>query len=84
MDAGARGPAEPEEANGDAESADECWREPFFGFEFAILVELRFDYYIEVVEEWRDNNHCAEQDSHERQTLFAQVELVKALEDDWK
>lgn len=61
-----------------------CWREPFFGFEFAILVELRFDYYIEVVEEWRDNNHCAEQDSHERQTFFAQLELVNALEDDWK
>ena len=65
MDAEAHGPAESEEANEDAESADKGWREAFFGLDFAILVELRFDYLVEVVEEWRDNNDCAEQNSRQ-------------------
>ena len=55
-----------------------------FRFEFAILVELRFDYHVEVVEEWRDNNDSAEQNPHERQTLFAQVQLGNAFEDEGK
>lgn len=53
MDAGACGPAEPEEADGDAEYADESRREAFFRCEFAVFVELRFHYLVEVVEEWR-------------------------------
>lgn len=84
MDAGARGPTEPEEADGDAECAHESWRETFFGFEFVLFIELRFDYLVKVVEEWRDNEHCAEKDSHERQAFLAQVELVNSFEDDWK
>ena len=60
MDAGACGPAEPEEADGDAECADESWREALFGSEFAIFIELRFDYLVEVVEEWWDNDDCAD------------------------
>lgn len=84
MDAGARGPAELEEANGDAECADESWRETFFGFEFALFIKLRFDYLVEVVEERRDNEHCAEKNPHERQAFLTRVELVDAFEDDGK
>ena len=60
MDAGACGPAEPEEADGNAECADESRREAFFGGEFAIFVELRFHYLVKVVEEWRDDEDCAD------------------------
>lgn len=82
MDARARGLVEPEEANGDAERADKSWRETVLGFQFALLIKLRFDYLVEVVEERRDNKYCAEKNSHERQAFLAQVELANAFEND--
>ncbi len=60
VDAGACGPAEPEEADGDTECADESGREAFFGFEFAVLVELGFHHLVEVVEERWDDEDCAD------------------------
>lgn len=60
MDARACGPAEPEETDGNAEGADESWRKALFGLEFAVFVELRFDYLVEVVEEGWDDDDCAD------------------------
>lgn len=82
MDAGARGPAEPEEADGDAEGADEGWREAFLRCEFAVGVELRFHYFVEVVEKGWDDEDGADEDADEGQAFFAQVEFVDAFEDD--
>ena len=42
MDVGARRPAEPEQADGDAEAADKGGGEAEFGFELAVRVEVRF------------------------------------------
>ena len=53
------GPAEPEEADGDAEGADEGGGEAFFGLEFAGGVELGFDYFVEVEEEGGDDEDGA-------------------------
>lgn len=44
----AGGPAEPEEADGDAEAAEDCGRETQFGFQVAIGVKLRFCVFVEV------------------------------------
>ena len=82
MDAGARGPAEPEKADGDAEGADERGRETFLGLEFAVFVELGFDYPVEVIKEWWDDEDGAEEDAYECQTFFGQVEFINAFEDD--
>ena len=53
MDIRARGPAEPEEADGDAEGADEGGGEAFLRLELAVGVELRFGVAVEVPEEGR-------------------------------
>ena len=82
MNAGACRPAEPEETDRDAEAADKSWREAFFGCELAVFVELGLDNFMEVVEEWRDDEDGAEEDSHECESFLAQVEFVDAFEDD--
>ena len=66
MDARACGPAEPEKTDRDAEAADESRRKAFFGFEFAIFIELGFDYLVEVVEKWWNDEDCTEENSNER------------------
>ena len=43
MDGGARRPAEPEEADGDQEGADEGGLETDFGAKQTLIVELRFN-----------------------------------------
>ena len=53
------GPAEPEEADGDAEGADEGGGEALFGLEFAGGVELGFDDFVEVEEEGGDDEDGA-------------------------
>ena len=60
MGAGVSGPAEPEEADGDAEGADEGGGEAFFGLEVAFRVELRFYDFVEVEEErgYDENGAC--------------------------
>lgn len=45
------GPAEPEEADGNAEAAHERGRQAFFGFEFAVGVELWLGVAMEIPEE---------------------------------
>ena len=82
MDAGARGPAEPEKADRDAEGADESRREAFLGLEFAVFVELGFDHLVEIIEEWWNDEDGAEEDAYECQTFFVQVEFIDAFEDD--
>ena len=60
VDTGTGGPTEPEEADGDTEGTDESWREAFLGCEFALLIELRLNYLIEIVEKRRNDEECAE------------------------
>ena len=57
-------------------------QEAFLGREFAVFVELRLDHLVEVVEERGDDEDGAEENTHECETLFPQVELVDAFEDD--
>lgn len=47
-------PAKPEQANRNAKAADKCWREPFLGFDFAVLVELRLGVAMKIPEEGRN------------------------------
>ena len=82
MDARARGPAEPKETDGYAKGADESGREAFLRFDLAVVVELRLDYLVEVIEERGHDEDGAEEDAHERETFLAEVELVDADEDD--
>lgn len=49
----AGGPAEPEEANRDAEGAQHGRRKAVFGLELAVGFELGFEYFVDVVEEGR-------------------------------
>ena len=84
VNARARGPAEPKETDGYAKGADESGREAFLGFDLAVVVELRLDYLVEVIEERRNDEGGAEEDAHERETFLAEVELVDADEDDGK
>ena len=84
VDARARGPAEPKETDGYAKGADESGREAFFRFDLAVVVELRLDCLVEVIEERRNDEDGAEEDAHERETFLAQVKLVDADEDDGK
>ena len=82
VDARARRPAEPKETDGYAKGADESGREAFLRFDFAVVVELRLDYLVEVIEERGHDEDGAEEDAHERETFLAQIELVDADEDD--
>ena len=84
MDARARRPAEPKETDGYAKGADKSWWEAFLRFDLAVVVELRLDHLVEVIEERGDDQDGAEEDAHERETFLAQVELVDADEDDGK
>ena len=82
MDAWTCGPAEPEEADWYAKGADESRRESFLRFNLAVIVKSRFDYFIQIVEEWRDDEDSAEENSYECKTFLAKVEVVDAFEDD--
>ena len=82
MDVRARRPAEPEQADGDAKSADERRGQPFLGLEFAVFVELRLHHFVEIVEERGDDEGGAEEDADEGEAFFAKVELVDPREDD--
>ena len=84
MDAWARGPAKPKETDWYAKGADESGREAFLGFDLAVVVELRLDDLVEVIEERGDDEGGAEEDAHERETFLAEVELVDANEDNGK
>jgi len=53
-------PAKPEHADWDAEGAYEGGRETFLGFEFAVLVELRFLNVVQVSEEGADDYETAD------------------------
>ena len=74
------GPAEPEEADGDAEGADEGGWEALFGLDFAGGVELGFDDFVEVEEEGGDDEDGANEDTDEGETFLAEVEAVDVYE----
>ena len=82
VDAQARRPAEPKKTDGYAKSAHESGREAFLRFDLAVVVELRLDYLVEVIEERGHDEDGAEEDANERETFLAQIELVDADEDD--
>ena len=82
MDTRARRPAEPKETDGYAKGANESGREAFLRFDLAVVVELRLDDLVEVIEERGHDEDGTEEDSHERETFLAQFELVDADEDD--
>lgn len=52
-------PTEPEEADGDAETTDHSWNQPFLRLDVAVVVELRLQIVIEVREEGRYHQKCA-------------------------
>lgn len=81
MGPGVGGPAEPEEANGDAEGADEGGGKALFGLEFTGGVELGFDDFVEVEEKWGDDEDGANEDTDEGETFLAEVEAVDVYED---
>lgn len=79
MDVRTRGPAEPEEADGDTECANEGGRETEFGFEFSVGVELGFGEFVEVPEERGDDEEGADEDSEVGDAGDAEGETVDAF-----
>ena len=65
VDGGTRGPAEPEQADGDQEGADEGRLEADFGAEETLVVELRFDVFVVVEEEGDHDDKRSEEDAEE-------------------
>ena len=83
MDVRTGGPAEPEEADGDGESAYEGGGKAFLGNQFAIFVELGFEDFVEVEEKrGDDDDKGADEDTDEGETLLVEFEVVDAFEDD--
>ena len=82
MDRGARGPAEPEEADGDEEGADERGLEADFGPEATVVAELRFDVAVVVVEEGEHDGAGADEDAEEGEAFGAEGEAVGVDEDE--
>jgi len=56
--------------------------EAFFWFQFAVLVEMGLDDFVEVVEEGGNDEDVAAEDADEGETFFAEVEFVDIFEDD--
>ena len=81
VDRGARGPAEPEEADGDEEGADEGGLEADFGAEEPLLVELRFDVFVVVEEEGDHDDEGPDEDAEEGETFGPEREIVYPDED---
>ena len=82
VDRGAGGPAEPEEADGDEEGADEGGLQAEFGAEEALVVELRFEVAVEVVEEGDDDDEASDGDAEEGEALTLEREAVHVDEYD--
>ena len=82
VDGRAGRPAEPEEADGDEEGADEGGLEADFGAEEAPLVELRFDVSVVVEEEGDHDDEGAQEDAEEGQAFGPEGEVVDFDEDD--
>ena len=82
MDVCARTPAEPEQADGDAEGADDARVEALLGLDLALLVELRLEESVQVPEVGRDGDQGADEDSEISETFGAEVEVVDVDEDD--
>lgn len=84
MHARPRRPAEPEEADGDEEGADEGRLQADLGPQLALGVELRFHVAVIVVEKGNHGDDGADEDADEGETLGAEGEAVDADEDDGK
>ncbi len=82
VDRGAGRPAEPEEADGDEEGADEGGLEADFGPQLAPVVELRFDVLAVVVEERDHDDEGSDEDAEEGETFGPEREMVDVDEDD--
>lgn len=82
MDIRAGSPPEPEETERDGEGADERGREPPFGLQLALGVELWLDVPALVVDEGREDDEDADEDADEGRALEAQAEAVDLREDD--
>ena len=82
VERGAGGPAEPEEADGDEEGADEGGLEADFGPEEPPVVELRFDVSVVVEEEGDHDDEGADEDAEEGEALGPEREVVDVNEDD--
>ena len=82
VDRRAGGPAEPEEADGDEEGADEGGLEADFGPEEPALVELRFHVSVVEEEEGDHDDDGSDEDADEGETLGPEREVVDVDEDD--
>lgn len=78
----ARRPAEPEEADGDAEGADEGRREAVLWFDLAFGIEFRFHVLVDVPEKRTHGQKGAYEDAEEGEALLLEGELVDTDEDD--
>ena len=75
-------PAEPEEADGEAEAADEGGREAELGLELTVGVEAGLEEAVQEVEEGRERDEGAGEDADVREAERAEREVVVADEDD--
>lgn len=81
VDRGARGPAEPEEADGDEKGAHEGRLEANFGAELTAIIELRFDVLVIVDEEGDHDNEGTQEDAEEGETFGSRREAVDPNKD---
>lgn len=84
VDRGARGPAEPEEADGDEKGANEGRLEADFGAELTALIELRFDVLVIVEKEGDHDDEGTQEDAEEGETFGSGREAVDPNEDYWE
>jgi len=82
VNACSRGPAKPEEGDGNTEAADAGWPEAKLWLYVAVIVEARFEVVLQVDEERWDDSQCADEEPEVRETFLAQAEVIDLDEDD--
>ena len=74
-------PAEPEQADRNTKCADKCGREPLLWLDLAVFVELWFQFVSQVEKERWDDYENADEDTQERKSFFANVEMIDSDKD---
>ena len=78
------GPAEPEHADGYAESSDKCWWQAVLWLQLALVVEFGLCVLVHVPKERRNSDHHSNKDTDVCESLCAEGETVYTDEDDRK
>lgn len=72
----------PEKTDWNGKCTNARWRQTLFRLKIPVLVELRFEVVVQVVEERYQDDKSANEDTQECQSLLAKVEAINFAKDD--